>query len=160
MDFLKNYNLSILAIPAYFGLAVVPHAYAIFVATRGGKRQWDNANSKGQQHKQTLKEKLSPEELGRFERAEAAHANGMENLPVFATAVILGNLAKLEQGGWGGLNAFAGSFLALRVLYNVVYINNTSREVSAVRSLIWAATVGLCMRVIIKSAWALNGKLL
>jgi uncharacterized MAPEG superfamily protein len=33
----------------------------------------------------------------RFERAEAAHANGLENAPLFIGAVLAGNVAGLES---------------------------------------------------------------
>lgn len=81
----------------------------------------------------------------------------MENLPLFASAVILGNMAGLKRDGFGGLNGFAASFLALRLAYTAVYLTHKTQGPTAARSLLWAASVGLCLRVIVKAAKGLGG---
>lgn len=73
----------------------------------------------------------------RQERAEAAHQNCMETMPLFASAVILGNLAQLPVAT---LNVFAGSYLLLRVAYVVAYINISTHKASRIRSGIWATS--------------------
>jgi uncharacterized MAPEG superfamily protein len=102
----------------------------------------------------------------RFERAEAAHANGLENAPLFIGAVLAGNVAGLEScefdsvflcpslrlpgGGvrrerenanWivntATLNASLGAFLGLRVLYTALYVNTTDLSTSRLRSVTW-----------------------
>lgn len=42
MASLDLYNKSILAIPAYYLLAVLPHGYSIKLATQGNISTWDN----------------------------------------------------------------------------------------------------------------------
>lgn len=154
---LDTYNPSILAIPVLHVLAILPHSYALSVATGGQLTHWDNRNPRSTHLRTKLRERLSADDFALFERLEACHANGMENLPLFATAVILGNMAGLKKDGIWGLTGFAASFLAVRVLYSIVYVSNKTQGLSLVRSGLWAVSVGMCWRVIIKSAKALGG---
>ncbi|KAN0095989.1 hypothetical protein V8E51_014794 [Hyaloscypha variabilis] len=59
----------------------------------------------------------------RILHAEAAQTNCFENLALLATAVLARNLAGLPAAT---LNTLSGGYLLSRVLYNFVYINNTS----------------------------------
>jgi hypothetical protein len=77
-SFLGTYNPSILAIPAYYILSVLPHSYAISVATQGQLSKWDNRNPRSSDTKAKLKERLPAETFAKWERLEACHANGME----------------------------------------------------------------------------------
>lgn len=87
-SFLDTHNLSILAIPAYYVLSVLPHSYALNVATQGQLTKWDNRNPRSSDLKAKLKERLPAEEFAKYERLEACHANGMEvSLFVLATSV-------------------------------------------------------------------------
>lgn len=56
-------------------------------------------------------------------RAEGAQQNGFENIGLFAAAVVIGNVAKLDN--WT-LNSLSFGYLASRVLYNVIYIGGTT----------------------------------
>ncbi|KAF2690993.1 hypothetical protein K458DRAFT_412309 [Lentithecium fluviatile CBS 122367] len=154
---LNTYNPTILAIPAYYLLSIFPHGYALAVATQGKLDSWDNRNPRSTELKAKLKNSLDPETFAKYERAEACHANGMENLPLFTSAVILGNLAGLKKEGFGGLNGFAASYLAIRLAYTAVYLTHKTQGPTAMRSALWAAGVGLCLRVIFKAAKALGG---
>jgi uncharacterized MAPEG superfamily protein len=76
---------------------------------------------------------------------------------LFTSAVILGNMAGLNKEGLGGMNGFAVSFLAVRLAYTAVYLTHKTQGPTAVRSALWAASMGLCLRVIFKAAKALGG---
>lgn len=78
-------------------------------------------------------------------------------MPLFATAVILGNLAGLKKAGLDGMNGFVASFLAVRLAYTGVYVANNNQSRSAVRSLLWLAGVSLCFRKLFQAARALGG---
>lgn len=52
-------------------------------------------------------------------RAKAAEANGFENLPVFAGAVLAANVAGVPVET---LNALSAAYLASRVIYNIIYV--------------------------------------
>lgn len=54
-------------------------------------------------------------------RAEAAQANGFENLGFFAAAVVAGTAAGLEPSTLNGLSL---GYLASRLAYNHIYIFN------------------------------------
>lgn len=75
---LDTYNPSILAIPTYYVLSVLPHSYALNVATQGELSKWDNRNPRSSTMKAKLKERLPAEIFAKYERLEACHANGME----------------------------------------------------------------------------------
>ncbi|KAF2428852.1 hypothetical protein EJ08DRAFT_313377 [Tothia fuscella] len=158
-DFLKLYNLSILAIPAYYILAVAPHTYALGLCTTNNPKTWNNANPRGKSNKDAIVSDLSPEQYGRFERAEAAHANAMENLPIFATAIVLANTAGLKRAGLDGIDGFVGMWFAVRIAHTISYIGIEDRRLSYVRSGLWVVSLGLCFRMFGKAAKVLNGNL-
>jgi uncharacterized MAPEG superfamily protein len=80
----------------------------------------------------------------------------MENLPLFAATVILGNLAGLKKDGVHGMTGFVGFYLALRLAYTGVYIGTDTQGPTSVRTGLWMASVGLCFRVIFEAAKALG----
>lgn len=150
------YNPSILAIPALHILSILPHAYALKVSTQGDPNKWDNRNPRSSTMQSKIKDRLDPEDFAFYERLQACHANGMENLPIFATAVILGNMAGLKKDGVWGMTGFAASFLAVRVAYTAAYLTHKTQGQTMIRSGLWATGVGLCFRVIFKAAKALT----
>jgi uncharacterized MAPEG superfamily protein len=152
-------NYSILAIPAYWVLSVAPHAGAIWLASQGNLKNYNNVSPRSDKHRVAVKERLSAEQYARFERIEAASANSLENLPLFATAIVLGNLAGFKKEGWKGLYGFAAAFLALRTLHTATYISTTDNAASYLRSGLWVSSSVLCLNVITKSALALGGVL-
>jgi uncharacterized MAPEG superfamily protein len=127
-------NPSILAIPALHLLSILPHSYALNVATQGNLMKWDNRNPRSTTMKAKLKDRLDAESFAFYERLEACHANGMENLPLFATAVILGNMAGIKKDGLGGMTGFAATFLAVRIAYTAVYLANKTQGLTLARS--------------------------
>jgi len=153
-SFLDTYNPSILAIPAYYILSVLPHSYALHVATQGKPLEWDNRNPRSSTMKANLKDRLDADTFALYERAEACHANGMENLPLFATAVVLGNLAGLKKEE---LTKFAGTFLAVRLAYTALYLKTNTQGPTVLRSGLWVAGFSLCFQVLFKAAKALGG---
>jgi uncharacterized MAPEG superfamily protein len=70
----------------------------------------------------------------RLIRCEAAHANNLESLEFFATAVLAGNFAGLPVQT---LNALSVGYILSRIVYNFVYINCTTVEIPRMRSLLW-----------------------
>jgi uncharacterized MAPEG superfamily protein len=88
---------------------------------------------------------------------EAMWSDYVQNLPLFATAVVLGNLAGLKKRGLDGLNGFAALYLAIRVIYTGVYVTHETQGPTAARSGLWVAGVALCFRTIFQAARALGG---
>lgn len=100
-------NYSIYAIPAFYILALVPYFYAGALLNRGTNGRVDNANPRGTSFSEITQKSLDKASLSRLERTKAAHANALENLPLFASAVICANMAGLDKGT---LNSVRKSF--------------------------------------------------
>ena len=91
-------------------------------------------------------------------RCEGAHANGIENLGFFATSVLAGNFAGLPAQT---LNALSAGYVVSRVLYNFIYINNTTAKMPTMRSLVFMIGIGLIITLYVKSGIAVkNGPIL
>jgi len=90
-----------------------------------------------------------------IKRCEGAQTNGFENLGLFASAVVAGNLAGLPAQT---LNTLSGTYLASRALYNFIYITNTSGAVANLRSVVFVSGVGLCWTLFIKAGNVLKDR--
>ncbi|KAK9324805.1 hypothetical protein V1517DRAFT_29853 [Lipomyces orientalis] len=141
----SSQNYSLFALPVYYFVSVYPHAYAINLIKAATNGKWDNANPGSAAWTATMQRIVPKETYARFQRAEAAHKNGMENFAIFATALVLGTLAQLPNKS---MNAAAVVYLISRALYNSAYINIGNGKASYIRSLLWAVGMGICMWVI------------
>ena len=83
-------NYSIYAIPAFYILSLGPLPYSSTLI------KLDVVNPRGTSFSEARKKRLDKATLARFERARSAHLNALENLPLFASAVICANIAGLE----------------------------------------------------------------
>ncbi|KAH6665601.1 hypothetical protein B0J14DRAFT_678935 [Halenospora varia] len=126
-------NLSFYSIPAYWFLSLIPHSYAISVITKPNNGRWSN-----EVH---LRKTIPADIYARYERSESASKNGFENLPIFVGAVLAGNFAKL---GVMEMNVFVRSYLALRVLYTLIYVSVSKNGLSFARSAAWFTGTMLC----------------
>ncbi len=84
----------------------------------------------------------------RIIRAEGAQINGFENLGLFASAVVAANVAGLPAKT---LNALCGGYLASRVVYNFIYINNTTETLGNLRTAVFLTGLGHIFTLFIKS---------
>lgn len=141
-------NYSIYAIPAYYVLSMLPHNYALIVIKAANNGRWDNSNPRSPGWHEKIQKSTPAKIFARYERAEGAHKNGMENMAIFCTTIILGNMAELPAGT---LNTVAGLYLALRVIYTMAYIYTESVKYSFVRTSIWGGTVALCFYQILRA---------
>ena len=141
-------NYSIYAIPAFVVLALFPHAYATRIIKNANNKKWDNANPRSAALKENAKKSVPASIYARYERAEGAHANSMENLPLLIGAIILGNMAKLPVST---LNTVAGGYLALRVAYTYAYINTETIPYSGIRTALWGTSLGSLLYLIIRA---------
>lgn len=71
-------------------------------------------------------------------RANAAQANSFEALPIFIAGVLVAQDRAVTQA-W--IDALAVSFVALRVLYIVLYVADRA----AWRSVVWCLAFGVCV---------------
>lgn len=85
--------------------------------------EWSNANGRGEGNIQHVKKTLPPAVFALYERAEAAHKNSMESLPLFIAATLSGVFAeKLTRTDVGNAQ-FSAAFLGIRVLYTLLYVS-------------------------------------
>lgn len=98
----------------------------------------------------------------KYQRAENAHSNSMEQMPLFATAVIASLIAErttavgfgreVMSGDATGLTTFISAWFAIRAAYSVSYVQIADQSKSFIRSGIWAIGTGLAVYQIYKAA--------
>ena len=82
---------------------------------------------------------------GPASRANAAQLNSFEAFPAFAAAVLVAQYAHASQHAIDGLCI---AWVALRLIYGVLYIAN----LAALRSLVWFAAMGCVVGLFIAAA--------
>ncbi|KZV97391.1 hypothetical protein EXIGLDRAFT_832944 [Exidia glandulosa HHB12029] len=87
--------------------------------------------------------------LNRIIRLEGAHQNGLEAFPLWAVAVIAGNVGGMENRT---LNICSALYVAGRFLYIYVYLNQKTRAQSIMRTGVWALTTAIPLYVLVHSA--------
>ncbi|KAK4610362.1 hypothetical protein CLAFUW4_13776 [Fulvia fulva] len=147
-DATRNYSLY--SIPVMWAISIAPHFYA---ASLG---KFDNKQPRTYTKDTESNQSIDKATKGTIIRAEGAQQNGFENTGLFAAAVVIGNVAKLDNGT---LNALAGSYLASRVAYNLCYINGTTEALATGRSVSFLAGIGIVFTLFIKSGNVLYGQL-
>ncbi|KAF2771855.1 hypothetical protein EJ03DRAFT_288732 [Teratosphaeria nubilosa] len=148
IDATRNYSLY--SIPAAWVLSIAPHFYA---ASLG---RFDNKNPRTYTRDTEGDQSIDKATKATIIRAEGAQQNGFENLGLFAAAVVIGNVAKLDN--WT-LNALSAGYLASRAVYNLCYINNTTDAVANARSVSFLAGIGIIWTFFIKSGNVLKNQL-
>ncbi|KNG48034.1 hypothetical protein TW65_04939 [Stemphylium lycopersici] len=154
-------NYPLLAIPAYYVFSLVPHAYAGGLLSTHGYKV-NNANPKASMSPDSVKGKVPDIVFQKYQRAENAHSNSMEQMPLFATAVIASLIAERTTAvGFGkevlsgdatGLTTFISAWFAIRAAYSVSYVQIADQSKSFIRSGIWAIGTGLAIYQIYKAA--------
>ncbi|KAI0138787.1 hypothetical protein BJ166DRAFT_504377 [Pestalotiopsis sp. NC0098] len=143
-------NYSLLAIPAHWVISLAPHVYSFRIIKAATNGRWNNANPHGSKWSAELQRTVPAEALARFERAEAAHKNGMENLPFFAAAVLSANVAGVDRDT---VDLHAALFLVSRILYSIMYIKVAKGKASFLRSALWGISVSICLSLFVKAAY-------
>ncbi|KDQ54380.1 hypothetical protein JAAARDRAFT_209471 [Jaapia argillacea MUCL 33604] len=82
-------------------------------------------------------------------RMEAAYQNGNKMFPLWTAAVFAGHLAGLDNYA---VNTYSIAFIILRMVYNYIYVNQSTNIVAATRSLVWLAGFGVRMTILTKAA--------
>lgn len=81
-------------------------------------------------------------------RAHGAHQNGFEALPLFAVAVLVASKGSPHAAD-GALDVLALGWIALRLIYTVVYLVGWS----SIRSIVWACAWALSIAIFTIPAW-------
>ncbi|KAJ4351755.1 uncharacterized protein N0V89_007098 [Didymosphaeria variabile] len=159
-------NYPLLAIPAYYVFSVTPHIYAMNLLKSAGYKV-NNTNPKASLSPANVQGKVPDAVFGKYQRAENAQNNNLEQLPLFAAAVLASILAErvagpsVKIGGTSeldptGLTMFVGAWFAIRAAYNVAYISIDEHSKSFARSGLWATGSGLAIYQIFKAAQILG----
>lgn len=133
-------NLSLYTIPLACLLSIGPHIYAIQLYEKSTSRTFDNCHPRSLTQTVTSNQNIDSATKGRILRAEAAQQNGFENVGLFASAVVAGNMARLDNS-W--LNLLSVGYVLSRVVYNVLYVNNTTAKLAAARSVVFISGTGM-----------------
>jgi len=141
-------NYSIHALTAFYLMAIVPQVYSTAIIYRATNGRYNNVNPRGASSFETYKKGCDNATYSRFERARAAHANAMENLPLFGAAVICANMVGLDIGT---VNMVCAIFLGLRAVYTALYIAIENHALSYARSFAWMASAVCCLYLLVKS---------
>ncbi|KAG0646340.1 hypothetical protein D0Z07_8421 [Hyphodiscus hymeniophilus] len=143
-------NYSFYAIPGVWVLSLFPHLYAATAS-----KSFDNRTPRGYTKCLDSDQTLDKSTKERIARAEGAQQNGFENIGLFASAVVAGNLAGLPSAT---LNTLAGGYFLSRLVYNVVYITNTSETMANVRTAVFLGGIAQIMTLFVKSGNALMNR--
>lgn len=118
--------------------------------------KFDNKNPRTYTRETEGDQSIDKATKAKIVRAEGAQQNGFENLGLFAAAVVIGNVAKLDNST---LNTLAFGYLASRVAFNGLYIYGTTDMLSNVRSMSFLVGVGIIWTFFIKSGNVLKNQL-
>ncbi|CAN9080373.1 unnamed protein product [Alternaria alternata] len=157
----NSLNYPLLAIPAYYVFSLVPHMYAGSILSANGYKV-NNANPKASLSPDAVKGKVPDAVFQKYQRAENAQSNNIEQLPLFAVAVIASIIAErttatgigreVVSGDATGLTTFVSAFFAIRAAYAVSYVQIADHSKSFIRSSFWAIGFGLSAYQIYKAA--------
>ncbi|KAI5122626.1 hypothetical protein M0805_008715 [Coniferiporia weirii] len=139
-------SLSLYSIPVVWFTTFYPMnmKFALIDKTIGYNNLQPRSNTK-----RLLEDPKVPREIAlRAERLEGAHLNGNEVFPLWVAAVLAGNHAGISNGT---LNFVSAAFISFRLLYNYVYITQSTSAISWVRSTIFFTSLGFPMYLLIKA---------
>ena len=119
----SSLNYPLLSIPAYYVFSLIPHVYAGSILNANGYKV-NNANPKASLSPDAVKGKVPDAVFQKYQRAENAQSNNLEQLPLYAAAVLASIIAeRVTAKGLGnkvvdndvtGLTTFIGAFMAVR----------------------------------------------
>ncbi|OTA35404.1 hypothetical protein BTJ68_03204 [Hortaea werneckii EXF-2000] len=130
---LTHQNISYYFLPMAWVIAFMPRIYAANTYNAATNKHLDQRAPR--QWSQTVAQEaaLDAKTKGRITRAEAAQANGFENLGLFAAAITAGN---------------SSAWLVSRFVYNHIYIFNDVVPPAA-RGITYMFGVGMCMMMFV-----------
>ncbi|KAG0246248.1 hypothetical protein B0O80DRAFT_439306 [Mortierella sp. GBAus27b] len=139
-------NFPLLSLPIAAGIAYAPHFIRALIVVNATKR-WNNVSPRGQLEK--VETRMTKAAWAMAKRAEGAHINGLETLPIYYGAI----LAALQAGvPKDTINYYASFFLIARVVFNAVYILNNSQLTALVRTAVWTSSIGACVKLFLAAA--------
>ncbi|EEP76818.1 conserved hypothetical protein [Uncinocarpus reesii 1704] len=136
---------------AYF-LGIIPHG--IYFVKMMRATNWKTSNLTPRENLNTLRGKIPEDTFNKLCRLRGAHLNALESLPLFATAMIVGNMRDLPSKE---LNILAAEYLGVRLLYTAAYVGGRSEFLSYVRTGLFGWSVMIPIYVLAKAGNSLLG---
>jgi len=137
------------------------------ILTAGQPSNLENQNPRSEDFLSRSRQAIGDAAFQKYQRAESAHKNAFETMPLFYAAVVAGLLAEQATKGTigktyvssavsTGLTTFLASWFAVRGAYTLAYIGIESKQLSYVRSGLYFAGIGLCFQQFYNAAWVLG----
>ncbi|KAF5356888.1 hypothetical protein D9756_006732 [Leucocoprinus leucothites] len=139
--------LSLYSIPVVYFTAMYPHLWKVntIMSITGFNNVYPRANvTEFAQDK-----RVPPKLAGKIKRMEGAHCNGLEQFPVWTAAILVANLAGLDNAY---LNKMSLGFIAMRILFNQIYIAHESNAVGWVRTAVFFGALSFPTTLLLKGA--------
>ncbi|KAJ5626238.1 hypothetical protein N7510_002547 [Penicillium lagena] len=150
---MSHNNYSIHSIIAAYGLGIAPHGYYLVKMMANAKGQ--SSNMLPRENLSILKGRIPAQVWDKLARARGSHLNALEGIPMFAAAMLAGNLAKLPAKD---LNSLALEYLGVRLLYTAVYMGVRSEAASYLRTGVWAWSISIPIWALYKAGKTLNAE--
>ncbi|KAK2743905.1 hypothetical protein FQN57_004528 [Myotisia sp. PD_48] len=134
------------AIAGAYAVGLAPSVYKFVGLFRASKGKYTNLMPR--ENLDALRSSIPEKTWTRLFRAQCAHLNAMETLPLFAVAMIAGNITKVPVND---LNLIAAEYVGARILYTALYIGARSEFMSYMRSSVWAWSIALPVYALVKA---------
>lgn len=144
--FLTKTNVSLYTLPVSWILCLLPRFYAAHLYTTTSHKPLDMLLPRGLAARASADEALTKATCDRIVRAEAAQANGLENVGYFAAAVVAGNMAGLSKGV---LNALSLGYLISRGVYSWAYVVGETKKMALFRTGVFFGGQGMLFALFI-----------
>lgn len=145
-NLLTQTNISLYTLPVSWVFCLLPRFYAAQLFTTTTQKPLDLLLPRGLAARASADEALTKATRDRIVRAEAAQANGLENVGYFAAAVVAGNMAGLSKGV---LNALSLGYLVSRGFYNWLYVVGETKKLALIRTGVFFGGQGLLFTLFI-----------
>ena len=139
-------NVSLYTLPVSWVLCLLPRFYAAYLYTTSTSKPLDMLLPRGLAARASADPALQHATRDRIVRAEAAQANGLENVCYFAAAVVAGNMAGLSKSV---VNCLSVGYLLSRGLYSWLYVVGDTKTMAIARTGIFFSGQGLIFALFI-----------
>ena len=154
---LSKDNLSLYTIPICWIICIIPRFYASAEYKKATNKDFDARAPRDFARTVADDQGLDSATKGRIIRAEAAQFNGFENMGLFASAVVAGNMARLNPSTLNGLSM---GYVAIRFIYNHLYIFGSTKGLAQMRTVTFLSGVALLMALFVQAGRNLNSSIL
>ncbi|EGD99040.1 hypothetical protein TESG_06400 [Trichophyton tonsurans CBS 112818] len=149
---MDTFNWSYHSIAGAYVLGLAPHFVFFLKTLKTGKY----SNLTPRNTLDSLCGVIPAEQWNRLFKLRSIHINAMESIPIFAAAILAGNIAKLPVSE---LNYLAAEYLGCRVAFAALYLGAGSELTSYARTGVWFYSLGRLLFTLIKAGNAVSGLL-